>query len=266
MALRLMSRVQSVLCPVTPFQDAFPPLAPEVPCYVIGDIHGRLDLLDDLLDQINEHVGAMRLTNPHLVFVGDYIDRGPDSAEVLERLQSISKMLPDHVHCLLGNHERMMLDFLTYPTFAGPLWMRNGGLQTLDSFGITGVDPKAGAQHMKEVAGLLAEGLNDQRYETLDWLQSLHLSWRTGNLFVSHAGADPRSPLENQSPNALIWGHAHYRERLRRDGNWVACSDGICDAVTMDRGRIAVDTGGCENGRLSAFAVRPGGDPVVIQT
>ena len=89
------------------------------------------DLLDRLLDQIAAHAGD----RPHkLVFLGDYIDRGPDSAAVLRTVSRLNWAEPDRVTCLMGNHERMLLDAIQTPSAAAH-WMYNGGEATMDSFG-----------------------------------------------------------------------------------------------------------------------------------
>jgi serine/threonine protein phosphatase 1 len=109
---------------------------PGVDTYVVGDVHGRADLLERVLEAIDADIGQIRARNPQLVFVGDYIDRGPDSAAVLRRMLELSTELPNNVTCLLGNHERMMLDFLVDPVSRGPRWLRSGGTSTLESFGL----------------------------------------------------------------------------------------------------------------------------------
>ncbi len=265
-ALSLLSRAQSAFDQPAVTDALFGDVSTDCSCYVIGDIHGRVDLLDQLLDKINLHIGAAQICDPHLVFVGDYIDRGPDSVQVLERLQSLSRMLPGHVHCLMGNHERMLLDFLDYPVYAGPLWMRHGGLQTLDSFGITGVEAAGGPQHMQDVADMLEDALFKLLPGTLTWLEKLPLSWQSGNLFVSHAGANPLVPRDRQTPNSLLWGHAAFQDLPRRDGIWVACGHKACKSVMMDQGRILLDTGAVQTGKLSALATSPDHAPVVLQT
>ena len=112
------------------------PLMPEQSISIIGDIHGR----DDLLSRMVELLDKEQLD--HWVFVGDYVDRGPTSAEVLTRL-----MTPEgaggQVICLMGNHEKMMLDFLDHPIERGRRWLRNGGDRTMESFGVLDATEKS---------------------------------------------------------------------------------------------------------------------------
>lgn len=106
------------------------PPCPETPVGVIGDVHGCAELLEELLGRLDE-AGVK-----HIVTVGDYVDRGERSADVLHMLRARSSETPETLVCLMGNHEKMMLDFLDRPVERGARWLRNGGLQTLASFGI----------------------------------------------------------------------------------------------------------------------------------
>ena len=102
--------------------------------YAVGDIHGRLDLLDRLLDLIQSDSEARGAARTHLVFLGDYVDRGSDSKGVVSRL--ISEPPPGFTRlCLKGNHEAMLLAFLDEPG-AGVNWLHNGGNETLLSYGV----------------------------------------------------------------------------------------------------------------------------------
>ena len=96
------------------------PVTPDGPFYAVGDIHGRIDLLDRLLEIIDADIAETPGLKPHLVFVGDYVDRGEHSADVLARLMHLTAALPDQTVCLMGNHEKMMLDFLRKPVERGP--------------------------------------------------------------------------------------------------------------------------------------------------
>lgn len=242
MVLRLMSQA---LGDRDASAKAYPALRPNCACYVVGDIHGRLDLLHNLLRQIDEHVGAVGVAEPHLVFVGDYIDWGPDGAGVLVRLWTLAQALPRNAHCLMGQHERMLLRFLQNPVTCGRVWLQSGGLTTLASFGIDGADPNASEADLEDIAYALRLEMNIREPDILDWLTKLRNNWSSGNLTVIGAGAHA----------APIHGH-----------NWVATGHKICDAVTMGNGRISLDTGAVASGRLSALALVPGQAPVVLQT
>jgi len=148
--------------------------------WVIGDIHGEIALLDRLLEQIG-HYGAERL-----VFVGDYIDRGPHSREVLQRLMSLG----DNATCLMGNHELMMLNTLEDNGIGGSameLWYNNGAESTLRSFGLSS---------FYELSG----GIDDAYLSFLHGLALLEeLELEGGKRFlVSHAGISPSLPLQEQ--------------------------------------------------------------------
>ncbi|WP_370160894.1 metallophosphoesterase [Limimaricola soesokkakensis] len=217
-------------------------LAPAKPLAVIGDVHGRADLLTLMLKQLEQDA-----PDHQIVLVGDYLDRGEDSRAVLEKLYARSDLI-----CLKGNHEAMCLEFMKDPERHGPRWLRNGGLQTLASFGVGGLGQGNDPARLVAARDALAAALGA---ETLAWLQDLPLSWRSGNVAVVHAGADPELPLSLQQEQALLWGHPDFERVSRQDGVWLVHGHTIVDQVKRQKGRIAVDTGAYASGRLSAALI-----------
>lgn len=229
------------------------PPCPKPPVCVVGDLHGRLDLLERMLDAITarSHAGPDSGA-PRLVFVGDMIDRGPDSAAVLHRLAGLTRTRPGQVICLQGNHERMLLDFLADPLRHGPRWLAHGGTETLASFGLRPWTRPGGAEAetwLTMQASALAAALPGG---SADWLASLPLIWSEDRLSVTHAGADPDRAMAEQSAQSLLWGHPDFLHKPRRDGIWVAHGHNIIERAQVQDGRIAVDTGAWRSNRLSA--------------
>lgn len=231
---------------------------PARPAYIVGDLHGCLDLLNRMLDCIGEDRGAQNFETADLVFVGDYIDRGPESAAVLERLRSLQTDMPDHMHCLRGNHETMCLDFLKAPQQAGPVWFRNGGRDTLLSFGI------AVPTRLQDDAALVA--LADAARaalppDLLDWIAERPLTWQSGDVVAVHAALDPALPVADQAEDTCLWGHARFPGTPRADGLWVVHGHRITVPPVAENGQISVDTGGYARGELTCAALIPGEDP-----
>ena len=238
---------------------------PEQPTYVIGDIHGRADLLELMLELIDAHIGGTLANNPKLVFVGDYIDLGPDSAVVLERVHELEQTFPDNVICLMGNHERMLLDFLDDPTTRGPRWLRAGAVDTLRSFGVATTDLENNPEYdaFPAAAQMLRRSLPSG---LLDWVAGLPLAYTSGNLWVVHAGADPGHAMEDQTARVMLWGHPEFDSAPRGDGLWIAHGHTEMDAPLALEGRIATDTGAWKTGRLTACAIRTDGRHDFLQT
>lgn len=242
----------------------YPPLiGPSEPLCIVGDIHGRSDLLDKLVRQLCNlpSVATMRV-----VLVGDFIDRGPDSAGVLERLRDwMIRPAPfAKVHCLMGNHERMMLDFLENPALHGPQWLANGGDATLQSFGLSPYHRSGSARGRPlsdAPAPLSAEmrltALRDALQQVMPtglqgWLEARPTLWQEGPLVIAHAGLDPSSPIARQTAQNLLWGHPDFLTRQRADGVWVGHGHTITATAKADQGRISVDTGAYRTGCLTA--------------
>lgn len=222
-------------------KPAISAIAPAQPFWAIGDIHGCADLLDAALQRAKDHP---------VVCVGDFVDRGDRSADVLRMLFS----RPD-VACLSGNHEEMMLRFIDQPEDYGRMWLRYGGINTLASFGTDAVDENSDLAAIKAARDQLITAMGQPM---LEWLRSLPGLWRSGNVAVVHAGADPRAGMENQTPTDLLWGHPHFFKRTRQDGIWVVHGHTIVDAPQVKHGRIAIDTGAYATGRLTLAFVETG--------
>lgn len=216
---------------------------PAQPVWFIGDIHGRLDLLRRMLNRLAADDGA------RIVVLGDMIDRGPDTAGVLELLATRQRRAPDRIICLMGNHERMLLEALDSPTRNAPHWLNHGGAETVQSFGLRpfAQDPEKLAQ---ELRAALPKG-------TEAWLRALPLMWHEGPIVAAHAGIDPDLPLTAQPEDTLLWGHRAYGRKPHKDGLWVVHGHRIVPQPQVRHGRIAVDTGAWQTGRLSAARLGP---------
>lgn len=242
---RLFSRTPSPQ--VHPFTA---PVAPDTPFHVIGDVHGRLDLLERLITKIESDGFA-----PDLVFVGDYIDRGEDSAGVLRFVHELCQRDDLRVTCLQGNHEDMLLKFLEDPAERGARWLRYGGLQALSSFGVGGISDGSSPAAMVNARDALRDAMGP---DLIDWLSGLDIRWHNGNVAVVHAAADPAVAMADQEPRTLKWGHRDFMSVPRSDDVWVVHGHTIVDQPTQEDGRIAVDTGAFATGRLTAAYIEPG--------
>ncbi|WP_254695379.1 metallophosphoesterase [Oceanicola sp. D3] len=218
----------------------------------MGDVHGCDHLLERLIDKLE----AEALGLP-IVFVGDYVDRGEASAAVLRRLKTFCA--DGKATCLRGNHEEMMLDFAQGKY---PRWLRHGGLQTLSSFGLGAGVSETGGPGLEAAQAGLAEVLEAEGL--LDWIKDMPRQWQSGNVAVTHAGADPARPLDAQS-NSLTNGHPDFFSTPRSDGTWIIHGHYIRDTAEVAPGRIAIDTGAFATGRLTAVVVAAGEDPRFIE-
>jgi len=228
----------------------FPQPQPETTLAVIGDVHGELALFERLLARIRREAPDARL-----ICVGDLIDRGEASAEVLRLMYSQR----DDVTVILGNHEEMLLHFLD-STGVGiekelARWLRNGGMQTLASFGIAA----PGAALNPAECLVLRDRLRAALGADLErWLRSLPRLVVSGNVAVTHAGADPWQPISQQSGDALTWGSPDFGRRRRTDGLWVVRGHSIVADPVAGDGVISVDTGAFAGGALSSALISAG--------
>lgn len=222
--------------------------------YAIGDIHGRADLLDRMIDLIQSDEAQHGEGPISVIFLGDYIDRGYQSRQVLERLSELPEATGWDVRFLRGNHEALLQAFFDDPVQAAPRWFRNGGLETLLSYEVGGASATTHETVLVEIRDRLAEKIAP----VLPWLSQLLPCYQTGNVFFGHAGADPAWPLDRQPEHALLWGVPSFLDTPRTDSTWVVHGHYITDAPVLTPTRIGIDTGAYYSGRLTAARIATG--------
>jgi len=219
--------------------------------YAIGDIHGRRDLLRKLLDQIeDDRDGA----SAEYIFLGDYVDRGDDSAGVLSDLILLATRPDLQTTFLKGNHEAAMLDFLRDPA-AGPEWVQYGGGETLASYGVR-VPRGAEAQDLSAWSAcrdsLVARMMPAHRH----FLGQLSLTELRGDYRFVHAGVDPARPIEEQGEKEFLWIREAFLDSRKSLDAVIVHGHTPEDAPTSDGRRIGVDTGAYLTGRLTAVRLQ----------
>jgi serine/threonine protein phosphatase 1 len=211
--------------------------------YAVGDIHGCYHLWLDLLDRIEAHARSLpEGPRTRLVLLGDLVDRGPDSAKVLHLAYEAQRQNPD-LTVLLGNHETMLLDALSGRRGALGIWLRSGGEETLQSFGIE--PPFQNRDVMAALHGAMPAAW-------IEWLQQLPLSTRSGDYFFCHAGVRPGVALRRQAPKDLLWIRRDFVNDAGEHGAVVVHGHSICRTVEVRHNRIGIDTGAYTSGELSA--------------
>lgn len=233
------------------FRKAAPP-APRVPddsiVYAIGDIHGRLDCLEDLLARIDADPGRgdRRVT---LVFLGDLIDRGPDSRGVVDRIMALCGASP-HVHCLCGNHEELLLEAAAGARQALGIFHRAGGRETLLSYG---VDEEAyDREDLNGLQHLIGDHVPAAH---LDFLRTLPDKIVIGDYVLVHAGIRPGVALEAQKSSDLRWIRAPFLDHSGRFERFVIHGHTVTEEPDIRANRIGIDTGAYRTGRLTALVL-----------
>ncbi len=234
------------------------PAASHVPrgvrVYAVGDIHGRLDLLDQLLWQIERDAASGADLVKYLVFLGDYVDRGPDSAMVIERLSGTPLPGFGAIH-LRGNHEAAMLEFINKPE-AGADWLEYGGRATLASYGVPAPAEDAPPEHVAEARQRFAEALPAHHRTFLAGLRS---SIAIGDYLFVHAGIRPGLPLHRQRDEDLMWIRREFLTSHLDHGKVVVHGHTIAEQPEIRFNRIGIDTGAYASNRLTALVLE-GGD------
>lgn len=218
--------------------------------YAVGDIHGRADLLSELLVELEALAVQDRREGgpPLVIFLGDYVDRGPDSARVIDLLLDGGPLGYER-RFLKGNHEQAMLDFLDDP-LGNRAWLLQGGAETLLSYGVQPPPPVAAEdQDWIGVAQLLMAKLPA---EHLAFLKGLERYAVMGDYAFVHAGVDAAKPLEAQTDDDLYWIRERFISSKRRFSHRVVHGHTPVDRPFIDERRIAVDTGAYASGVLTA--------------
>ncbi|MFC0242345.1 metallophosphoesterase family protein [Rhodopseudomonas telluris] len=226
-----------------------PRLPSGVRIYAVGDIHGRADLLMRNFDAIEADLGKRPVARAIEIYLGDYVDRGPNSRGVLDLL--IERQSSREVVCLKGNHEAFMLDVLAEPRKLAD-WRLFGGLPTLLSYGLRpSVNPGPGEQ-ADLVAGLAA-AMPDGH---LAFLRGLHSSLIFGDYFFVHAGVRPGVALEAQRDQDLLWIRDEFLSSTADFGKYVVHGHTPVAEPEIRPNRINIDTGAYATGKLTLLAMQ----------
>lgn len=228
--------------------EARPPRVPEAArVYAIGDIHGRADLLCAMHAMIlADSVGGPR--RQAVVYLGDYIDRGPQSFEVVDTL--VNDPLPgfETVH-LKGNHEALMLSFLETGEYSGN-WFFNGGGATVKSYSAA-----AAGTVRHDMAALRDDLIGAMPASHLSFYRGLELTHTEGDYLFVHAGIRPGAPLSDQKPEDLMWIRAPFLHAEDDFGRVVVHGHTPGFEPVVRKNRIGVDTLAYHSGRLTCLVL-----------
>ena len=229
--------------------DPLPSTPPDSRVYAIGDVHGRLDLLEDLLWQIEADRTARPCPRDHIVFLGDLIDRGPDSRRVLQLLEWARAILPNPVF-LMGNHEEMLLRVLDADPDDVFDWLSYGGYEFAESYGV------AVESFATYDAGAVARQIRAAVPERhLRFLRGFEDHFLFGDYLFVHAGIRPGVPLEQQKSSDLRWIREPFLESATRHPLFVIHGHTISRSPDERGNRIGIDTGAYATGVLTAICL-----------
>lgn len=217
--------------------------------YVVGDIHGRLDLLEDLLGQIEAELELRHPRRVALAFVGDLIDRGPNSAQVLERLRTYRHPAIRMVF-ILGNHEEVLLRILDGDPSHIAGWLKFGGADCLESYGVKRSALRG--RSAERLLGIIKEAIPTTHAE---FLHSFVDSCRFGDFLFVHAGIRPGVELHQQRQSDLRWIRDPFLLDATDHGFVVVHGHTITPEVVELPNRIGIDTGAYRTGRLTALVI-----------
>jgi serine/threonine protein phosphatase 1 len=225
---------------------------PSVPAgsrvYAVGDVHGCADLLTAVFMRIDGDLKARPVANPVQVLLGDYIDRGPHSRQVIDLL--VARGREHDMQFLKGNHETYAAQFLSDPTVLSE-WKRMGGINTLLSYGVT---PSASndPQSQREAAIAFSQSMPDSHRH---FIQGLKLSFICGDFFFVHAGVRPGTPLQKQSERDLLWIREDFLLHEEHFGKIVVHGHTPASKPDIRPNRINIDTGAYATGQLTCLVL-----------
>lgn len=217
--------------------------------YAIGDIHGRLDLLDRLLELIAEDTAKRAPSKISLVFLGDLVNRGGQSKGVIDRLVALNKAGPNLVF-LKGNHEEILINAYKGDRRSARLLHRVGGRQTLISYGVSPVD-----YDQSDLSGLGSLINQNVPKAHIDFLEGFRDWYGNGDYFFVHAGIRPGTPLDQQKASDLRWIRREFLESQQHHGKMIIHGHNITESVDEQRNRIGIDTGAYLTGQLTAIGL-----------
>ena len=233
----------------SPRRDQGPAGARGYRAYAVGDIHGRVDLLEHLLAKIHADLQHRPAPKTLLIFVGDLVDRGPSSAQVIERLRCYRR---DRVRpvFLLGNHEEVLLRIISGDSSVVDSWLKFGGLQCLQSYGVTLASIRG--RSAEQVVEIVRAAVPPEHVEFLECFAD---SCRFGDYLFVHAGIRPGVEVDQQSQADLRWIRDPFLFDESDHGFVVVHGHTITDEVDERPNRIGIDTGAYRSGVLTALAI-----------
>ncbi|HEX5537229.1 MAG TPA: metallophosphoesterase family protein [Sphingobium sp.] len=221
--------------------------------YAIGDVHGCFPLLVRLLQEIERDQKERQPKETHVVLLGDYIDRGPQSREVCQLLHAMNHS--HYFHCLRGNHEQTMLDVLGGDRMALRFWLKYGGEETLLSWGIEAwLIERAYSSESAQIE-LIQAFRRAVPPSFITWLGSLPSHHVHGNYLFVHAGIRPHARLDEQVDDDLLWIREPFLSSTARHPWRVVHGHSVTSEVDIRHNRIGVDTGAFRSGVLSAVGI-----------
>jgi serine/threonine protein phosphatase 1 len=235
-----------------------PSLPAELRIYAIGDIHGRLDLLDELLARISSDIALRPTARPLYVFLGDYIDRGSASRETIDRL--IEHGNTHESVFLKGNHELIAIKCLSDRGLFDQ-WLRLGGLETLVSYGVP-AETLANGKQIAELQSAFHGALPQAHFR---FFRDLKNSFECGDFFFAHAGVKPNVELSRQKENDLLWIRGEFLTSKDDFGKIIVHGHTPTHEIEVGPNRINIDTGAFATGRLSCLVLE-GEELSVIDT
>ncbi|MDB5446436.1 MAG: diadenosine tetraphosphatase [Phenylobacterium sp.] len=217
--------------------------------YAIGDVHGRLDVLEPLLRDIARDARAAKPDErPLLVFLGDYVDRGPESRRVVDRVLKLAADGAFEVTPLKGNHEEALLQFLDEPGFAAT-WMEHGGGPTLASYGVQPSAARTDVESWARVRDAFDAALPDAHRA---FYQSLELMRVVGDYAFVHAGVRPGVALCDQAERDLLWIRQEFLQDRGPFDKVIVHGHTPAEEPQLLKHRLGLDTGAYATGVLTA--------------
>jgi serine/threonine protein phosphatase 1 len=232
-----------------PLQKAKPRIPSDTRIYAIGDVHGRADLLRQMFSAIDNSLMTHPVENALQVLLGDYIDRGPNSREVIDTL--LARARRHQLVCLKGNHESYAVQFLSDPSVLSE-WRRVGGVNTLLSYGVrpaTRDDPRT----QREIAEAFRAAMPESHHR---FLRNLALSFTCGDFFFTHAGVRPGISLARQWEQDLLWIRNDFLGHREDFGKIIVHGHTPAKKADIRSNRINIDTGAYVTGRLTCLILQ----------
>lgn len=234
-----------------PAPPSDPPRAPDgMRLYAIGDIHGRADLLGDLHRQIVDDARPAGRRRDVIVYLGDYVDRGGQSFEVVESLIEGPPAGFEAV-TLRGNHEVFLTRFLEDGSLAIP-WMINGGVETLESYGVDAYELFRWGRNQDRIRERFRRTIPQSHLDFFNRLETFHVA---GDYLFVHAGIKPGVALDDQQDQDLMWIRNEFLDHPGAFPKMVVHGHSIHDSPDVRANRIGIDTGAYQSDRLTCLVV-----------